>query len=137
MSITEFQRTLLRRLNGRGVDPRDNLYIRGAAEVRAARSLEKLGLLTLEDNGDNGARRSDGERWSATLTEAGVRMAAPMTIERERYAKVWSLTAESARAFFGQADDVEVVVLKERPESERERERYDPGAKLFGVAISR
>lgn len=130
--LTDFQRTILRRLNGAGPDPRDNLHVRGA-EVRAARALERLGLLVLEDNGlGPDGRNGDGEQWSARLTPAG-RDAA--TIERDAYAKVWSLTPESARRFFGQPADAEVVVLKEKPESERELARYAPEAKLFGVAI--
>ena len=135
--LTELHREILRRLNGAGPDPKDNLHVRGASEVRAARTLEKRGLLTLEDNGDFNTRRSDGERFSATLTSAGVKAATETMIERDRYARVWSLTPESARTFFGQPDTVEVVVLKEWPESERDKARYAPEAKLFGVRIER
>ncbi len=134
--LTELHREILRRLNGAGPRPQDNLYIRGASEVRAARTLEERGLLKLEDNGAFG-RRSDGERFSATLTPEGEAEAARSTIERDRYAKVWTLTPESARAFFAQGDDSEVVVLKERPESDREKQKYCAEAKLFGVEIKR
>lgn len=44
-------------------------YLRGA-DVRVARALEKLGLITLEDNGKMktpGSGRTDGERWMASL----------------------------------------------------------------------
>lgn len=55
-------------------------------------------------------------------------------IEHMPWIEVWSTSAESARAFFfGPNSDALVVVLKDGPTTERERERYLPTAKLFGV----
>lgn len=55
-------------------------------------------------------------------------------IDPDSWLMVWTLTPESALNFFGlDATDHEVVVLKEGPQSERERERYRPDAKLFGI----
>jgi hypothetical protein len=57
--------------------------------------------------------------------------------ERDSEILVWSLTAESALAFFGYSREQAkaVRVIKEAPETERERERYAPEAKLFGITI--
>lgn len=57
-------------------------------------------------------------------------------IERDTEIRVWSLTAESALAFFGYSRARATVrVIKEAPETDRERERYAPEAKLFGITI--
>jgi len=56
-------------------------------------------------------------------------------IEHDREIKVWSLDEDSALNFFGyKREDVTIRVLKEAPETEREREKYSPAAKLFGIA---
>lgn len=52
------------------------LFVCGA-QVGVARSLAKRGLARIEDNGTmKTLGRVDGERWSATLTDAGVQLAA-------------------------------------------------------------
>ncbi len=57
-----------------------------------------------------------------------------MDIEPDEWLMVWTLTPESALKFFGlDARKHEVKVLKEGPETEREREKYRPDAKLFGI----
>ena len=51
-------------------------------------------------------------------------------------ALVWTLTPESAAQFFGLAPELasaRVRVVKEAPETQRERERYVPEAKLYAV----
>jgi transcription antitermination factor NusG len=58
-----------------------------------------------------------------------------MTIEHTEYLEIWTLTAERARAFCGAAPEAPVVVLKERPETDREIAKYRPDAKLFGVKL--
>lgn len=68
-SLTKFERSVLRLVASRA-------YLKGP-EVAAARRLEARGFVELEDNGEKPSdwnpRRSDGERWSATLTEDGER----------------------------------------------------------------
>lgn len=67
--LTAAQRALLDHLRVRPLGD----YISGP-QVRTARSLEKLGLVTLVDNGALvlcGTGRSDGERWDCTITEKG------------------------------------------------------------------
>lgn len=54
-------------------------------------------------------------------------------IERDPMIRVWSMDEESALGFFGYPKGTPIRVLKERPETEREREKYDPKAKLFGI----
>ena len=61
--LTPPRRALLKYVLGRGY------YVTGS-DVRVARSLEAAGLVKLEDNGELG-RRSDGERWTCVLTDAG------------------------------------------------------------------
>lgn len=56
-------------------------------------------------------------------------------IEHDRYVRVWTLTEQSARDFFGAPERAIVVVLKERPETDREKEKYRDDAKLFGVRL--
>lgn len=55
-----------------------------------------------------------------------------MMIERDEYARVWCLNEHDAAHFFGW-DDPEVVMLKSAPETDREKEKYKPEAKLYGV----
>jgi len=64
--LTPARRALLKYLRG------DGYYVTGA-DVRVARSLEAAGLVKLEDNGamQTTWRRSDGERWTCELTDAG------------------------------------------------------------------
>lgn len=59
--LTPPQQALIRKIEG------GDCYVRGP-EIRTARTLVALGVLTLEDNGDlRPGRRVDGERWSAAL----------------------------------------------------------------------
>ncbi len=52
----------------------------------------------------------------------------------DEWLQVWTLTAEDALAFFNlHPRGCEVKVLKEGPETERERAKYKPEAKLFGI----
>lgn len=54
--------------------------------------------------------------------------------EPDEWLQVWTLTPENALAFFGlDAATHEVVVLKDSPQTDREREKYRPEAKLFGI----
>ena len=54
--------------------------------------------------------------------------------EPDEWLQVWTFTPERALAFFGlDAASYEVVVLKDGPQTERERMRYRAGAKLFGI----
>jgi hypothetical protein len=54
--------------------------------------------------------------------------------EPERECRVWCLSEQDARDFFG-AQHAKVRVIKEAPETEREKERYRPEAKLYGVTF--
>jgi hypothetical protein len=64
--LTQPRRALLKHVLGGG------FYVTGS-DVRVARSLEAAGLVKLEDNGAilTTWRRSDGERWTCELTDAG------------------------------------------------------------------
>lgn len=65
--LTPPRRALLKYVLGGG------FYIAGS-DVRVARKLEAAGLVKLEDNGSMltpGDRRSDNERWTCDLTDAG------------------------------------------------------------------
>lgn len=61
MRLTERQKTLLADIKGDG-----SCFLYGV-DVRVAQALVRLGLVTLEDNGTFGFRRSDGERWWCTF----------------------------------------------------------------------
>lgn len=54
-------------------------------------------------------------------------------IERDAKVLIWSMDKESALAFFGYPPGTPIRVLKEHPETERDREKYDPNAKLFSI----
>jgi hypothetical protein len=55
-------------------------------------------------------------------------------IEYDEYLQIWSMSAQSALECFGLASAThEVVVLKDKPETAREIERYKPDAKLYGI----
>lgn len=55
-------------------------------------------------------------------------------IEHDPEIRVWSMDEDGALNFFGyDKADVEIRVIKDKPETEREREKYDPRAKLFGI----
>jgi len=60
-----------------------------------------------------------------------------VTIEYDKpYIEIWSLTAEDACRFFGvDPEKHHVVVLKDKPTTEREVAKYKPEAKLFGVYV--
>lgn len=64
--LTQPRRALLKYVLGGGY------YVTGS-DIRVARSLEAVGLVKLEDNGAmlTTWRRSDGERWTCELTDAG------------------------------------------------------------------
>ncbi len=53
--------------------------------------------------------------------------------EHVPWLEVWSTSPERAREMFGLPADTLVVVLKDGPETEREKERYRPEAKLYGL----
>jgi hypothetical protein len=55
--------------------------------------------------------------------------------EPDREVRVWSMDEESARQFFGAGPDAKVRVVKEAPETEREKQRYDEKAKLFAITL--
>ncbi len=68
MKLTEAQDRLLERVaSDVGIY---SGYIYGA-EVGVARRLQTLGLVVLTDDGIGYTRRSDGERWSLKITDAG------------------------------------------------------------------
>lgn len=46
---------------------------------------------------------------------------------------VWTVGEDEARYFFGQPLTAPVRVVKEAPETEDERQRYRPDAKLYAV----
>lgn len=55
-------------------------------------------------------------------------------MEYADYIEIWSTTPERALGFFGlSANDYNVVVLKDKPETKREIEKYRPEAKLYGL----
>ena len=57
-----------------------------------------------------------------------------ISFDPDDYLQVWSISPETALAFFGlSADTHEVVVLKPRPETEREIASYHPWAVLYGI----
>ena len=64
--LTAAQRRLIERLGGK------TFFVRGS-DVRVARRLAALGLVTLTDDGAffSGLTNADGERYSAVLTDAG------------------------------------------------------------------
>lgn len=63
------QRALLAKL------ARGGFHLRGVS-VHIARNCQRLGLLTLTDDGDTGDGNRSGERWSAVLTDDGHAVAA-------------------------------------------------------------
>ncbi len=73
--LTPARRALLKHVLGGGY------YIAGS-NVRVARSLEAAGLVKLEDNGEmlTTWRRSDGERWTCELTDAGHALAITLDV---------------------------------------------------------
>jgi hypothetical protein len=64
-SLTTRQRLLLNEIRISGAR-----FLSGA-DVRVARTLAAIGLVTLEDNGAADVRRNDGERWWCTLGKRG------------------------------------------------------------------
>lgn len=57
-------------------------------------------------------------------------------IEYDDEILVWALSEEAALAFFGyQGQGRPVRVAKERPETDREKEKYDPEAKLYAIGV--
>lgn len=60
-----------------------------------------------------------------------------MKFEPDEFAHVWTVGGpDQARFFFGASPDAEVVCLKPSPQTERERAKYKPEAKLYGVRLS-
>lgn len=57
-----------------------------------------------------------------------------MAIERDEWLQVWTTTPERALSFFGlDAAKYEVVLLADGPQTARDKERFKPEAKLFGI----
>lgn len=58
----------------------------------------------------------------------------PDSFDPDDWLQVWTFSSARALAFFGlSASSHEVIVLKERPETDRERVHYRDDAKLFGI----
>jgi hypothetical protein len=62
--------------------------------------------------------------------------APPMTIEHDAESFVWTFTADKARSFFGQDQDAPVRVAKDGPQTDDEKAKWKPTAKLFAVTIT-
>lgn len=61
-----------------------------------------------------------------------------MTIEYEPYPlRVWAISQDAARAFFGLPADTLAIVLKDEPETPDERAKYRPNAKLYAFDMAR
>lgn len=74
--LTEKQRTVLSTLPA---------YVKGSANVQAARRLEALGLATVRDDGElgpSGRGNFDGERWFISITERGEKLRSKLETER-------------------------------------------------------
>jgi len=56
-------------------------------------------------------------------------------IERDAELKVWSMTPESARHFFGLPETTPARIIQDGPQTPDEIERYLPDAKLFGLTV--
>ncbi len=69
------------------------------ADVRVARALEKIGLVTITDEGDfRPGGRSDGERWSVDLTDKGREYARAPRVVCWRCEHEWSSAERSPDA---------------------------------------
>lgn len=92
--LTAFQRNLLSALPA---------YVKGAANVRAARALESRGLATVTDNGSLGrdGSNTDGERWWVDITDAGNKARDEFEIGKAAH----NLTDAQWRALRGVAHD--------------------------------